>query len=62
MFKIRINGTTLPYSFYGVSTGLDSAMDEFNLKFHHAKQNDLVELLFTDENSNTHVIKGDTKR
>lgn len=44
-FKIRVNGVPLAGSFSGESTGLDSAIREYNKRFRHGNAGDCVEIV-----------------
>lgn len=44
-FKIRINGTPLAGFFYGQTTGLESAVREFNKRVRHGNPGDCVEIV-----------------
>ncbi|HFZ8394780.1 TPA: hypothetical protein ACIPBC_001730 [Salmonella enterica subsp. enterica serovar Saintpaul] len=48
IFKIRINGTPLAGCFMGETTGLDSAIREFNKRLRHGNECDCVELVAYD--------------
>lgn len=59
-FKIRINGAPLAGCFMGETTGLDSALQEFNKRLRHADFGDVIELVAYDNGVKT-ILKRDSK-
>ena len=60
-FKLRINGIFCAYSYYGETTGLDSARKVFDLAMESAFPGDVVELCVITDTAIPLVLKRDSK-
>lgn len=59
-YKIRVNGVPLAGCFTGITTGLDSALREYDKRVHHANSGDVIELVAYD-NGVKMILKRDSK-